>query len=65
MFERYVPEEIESIIYKKLHTMYMYDIIKEFKDRVVMWYFNGNRKFYIYGPKKYFLKPTTKKCFIL
>lgn len=47
MFEMILPYEIEDIIYKHLHKLYMKDIVKELNTNVVIVYTQYKITFFI------------------
>ena len=49
MFEGILPNEIETLIYQKLHNMYMCDLCREIKNCLVRYNYDGYTRFYVFG----------------
>lgn len=65
MFESILPTELETLIYQKLHAMYMCDIRRELKDCLVRYNYNGYSRFYVFGGAvKPFAKRDNQCCII-
>lgn len=47
MFETVLPIEIEILIYKELHKLYMRDIVQEIKNNLVLIENNDKMSFFI------------------
>lgn len=47
MFESMLPIEIEILIYKELHKLYMRDIVQEIKNNLVLIENNDKMSFFI------------------
>ncbi len=67
MFEGILPNELETLIYKKLHNMYMYDVCRELKDCVVRYKYNGYSRFYVFGGavKPFAPREKNNNCLVL
>lgn len=65
MFESVLPNELETLIYQKLHTMYMNDVCRELKVCLVRYKYNGYSRFYVFsGAVKPFAKKDNQCCII-